>query len=579
MLGAISFVLVILSKLPFNEFTIWMLHIGFLTETLFLSLALAARTRQAQQEAIRNLASFESLYENSIEGRFQYSLNGGFLKCNHSLAKICGYQSKAAFLADNRTIEFSDDKTNKQIAELLLTKGMITDHAAEITHKNSGNKVWISVTMRMENDAKGRPKLVDGSVVDISERKLREEAQKERQLSEVESKAKSQFFASMSHEFRTPLTAILGYAELAKRNTISSQERHENLRTIEHAGQHLLQLINDILDLSKIEAQKLEVETIKVDIFALLHSTRDYLWILAEQKQIKLSIHYQFPLPRFILSDPTRLQQALINLCSNSIKFTEQGSVSVHVSFEESCDEQQQKINFSIEDTGIGLKPAQLSKLFDAFVQADESVTRKYGGTGLGLHLSKLIALKLGGDITVESEYGRGSVFTLSVATGALANVEWVNNEEPTLQQTAYSNALEVINGAANVENSQATKTYQVLLAEDNPVNQKLITFHIASTGANVVLANDGLEAIAKVLTTDIDLILMDMQMPTMDGMTAVNYLRAKGFAKPIYALTASESPEAMQECEAAGCTGYLAKPLDSEKLKAVIQSVMREVS
>ena len=689
--GGTSFLLVVQGLIPITTLNLWSLHCGFLSEVLLLSLALAARTRIAQDAAIAYLQQYQSLYEDSIEGRFQYSPKDHKTQCNHAMATICGYDSAEAFISANPIMDLSDEMTNQQMADSLLTNGQVTDFEAQITHHKTGQAVWLSINMRLLKDAKGEAHLVEGSVVDISESKLKEDAEKNREISEAKNKAKSQFFASMSHELRTPLTAILGYAEIAGQDELTEAERKEHIKTIQNGGKHLLAIVNDILDLSKIEAQKLEMESLDVDLFDMLSDVQDYFSILASKKAIDFTIDYQFPLPETITTDPTRLKQVLLNICGNALKFTDKGGVTIHVH----CNKDLHQLSFAIQDTGVGLTPAQVDKLFGAFSQADISTTRNFGGTGLGLHLSKQLAEKLGGDITIDSEHGKGSVFTLSVTTGALENRSWLSaiperirrnnaaieipqlsghilyaednpqNQELVATFIKYtgctvdivSNGLKALNAAkekhfdliftdirmptldgvevakalrleqpdlpiiaitatassAEIEefmqagfrsilrkpidramlyaamkqylppasehapqdnaavNHSSKKSLRVLLADDNPVNQQLISFHIKRAGAEIIIANDGLEAIAEVLKNEIDLILMDMEMPHCGGLDAARMLRSKGFTKPIYALTANDSMEAIQACKEAGCDGHLSKPLDTEKLNAVL--------
>jgi signal transduction histidine kinase/CheY-like chemotaxis protein len=380
-------------------------------------------------------------------------------------------------------------------------------------------------------------------------------------IAEAKNEAKSQFFASMSHEFRTPLTAILGYSEAARGNALTKEEILKHVETIERGGKHLLQLVNDILDMSKIDAQKLEVEKLDVSIAELLRDMHDYFSILAAKKGIHFIINCHFPLPCTITSDPTRLRQTLINICGNAVKFTEQGSVTLNVT----CDKRAQKISFAVKDTGIGIKPEQVNRLFGAYTQVDMSAARNFGGTGLGLHLAKKIAEKLGGDITIDTYYGKGSVFTVTVSTGDLSKVSWL---EKLPEEHSATGIVSLSDDSLNDQ-----KELRVLLAEDNLDNQVLITLHLNKAGCETVIANDGLDALGEVHKQgEFDLVLMDMQMPNMNGVTAVRHLRDKGYAGPIYSLTADESPVTIEESIAAGCNGHLSKPLDIDKLKSVIQ-------
>jgi signal transduction histidine kinase/ActR/RegA family two-component response regulator len=472
----------------------------------------------------------------------------------------------------------------KRLAEL----GFINDYEARINSHllKQSQEVWASITLRTLKNSQGRTIQIEGSMTNISDKNLKERAEKERydeekkrfeaeknqEISEENNKAKTQFFASMSHEFRSPLTAILGYAQIAGRSTASEEDIRIYVKTIRSSAEYMLLLINDVLDLSKIEAQQLDVTLVNIDLIDFLQEVYDFIWILANNKNVVFNINYNLPLPSTFVSDPMRLKQALINLCSNSVKFTSEGSVTIHVS----SDASNEKLVFSVEDTGIGLKPEQTKSIFEAFVQADNSTSQNYGGTGLGLHISKLIANKLGGDISVESEYHQGSTFTIDVSTGYLDNVHWIRQMDP--KQIAQKHKSKSTSNTDSisvklVNDNYETKKLNVLLADDNRVNQKLMGSILTHNGAEVTLANDGIEAIAYGITKTYDLILMDMDMPKMDGLTAVRYLRDKGINTKIYALTGNTSNDSIQECLEAGCDGHLANPFDIEKILTVLNS------
>ncbi len=606
--GGTSFILLIQGVLQINSVTLWGLHWGLTGEALLLSLALAARTRIAQQLAISNLQKFEQIYNNSIEGLFHYDFKSKSLKCNNALAQLFGYENSTELPIESNILSYFSAEVQAEMPAILLKQGYIQNYEAEVDNAKAGNNVFVSLTMRAVKDINDVVVGVEGSMVDISERKLKEQAEQERamarqkeEISEAKNIAKTQFFASMSHEFRTPLTTILGYTKMAQAKALHESERIGHLRTIESSAEHMLQLINDVLDLSKIEAQKLDVAAIPVDLMRLVQQVNDFIWILASQKNISFYINYRFPLPTTFISDPTRLKQALINLCSNSVKFTHEGCVTLHVS----CDSNAESLSFAVEDTGIGLKPDQLQKLFSAFTQADSSTSRTFGGTGLGLYLSRLIANRLGGDITVESQYGQGSTFTLSVTTGSLEDATWnhelKSNELKTInlqsdelnadKELAIATEKNMLEDTMIVENPKSSMAednepaaaedhmIKILLAEDNQVNQMLMGFQIKQTGAKVMIASDGLEAIAHALLENYDLILMDMDLPRMDGMSAVRFLRDKGINTAIFALTGNVSPDSIQECKDAGCNGHLAKPLDINKLKSVIEELRSKES
>jgi len=467
------------------------------------------------------------------------------------------------------------------VAGLLPDDGFFSVYAFQLSHMIEAALLSFGLGARINYERKEKHQAQRNK---LGEEIKRYEAERGRQISEEKNKAKTQFFASMSHEFRTPLTAILGYSELAMEKNTSEQEHYKYVNSIANSADHMLQLINNVLDISKIEAQQMDIVTEPVDLFNLSRQVNDFIQVLASKKDIGYRIDFKFPLPEIFISDPTRLKQALINLYSNSVKFTQEGSVTLHIS----CDPNAELLHFAVEDTGIGLRPEQKKNLFRAFSQADEATARNYGGTGLGLYLSKLIAKKLGGDISVESEFGQGSTFTLSVSTGSLENCNWIHEIDIEAFDTKSAvtksgndivEYAEIVNKekaeVASHVDAQEKAPYSVLLAEDNQVNQMLISTIIKKVGPEVVIANDGVEAIAHAMLGRFGLILMDLDMPHLEGLAVVKLLRGKGLKTPIYALTANVDQGTVDACFAAGCDGHLSKPLDTDKLRTIIASLV----
>jgi signal transduction histidine kinase/CheY-like chemotaxis protein len=368
---------------------------------------------------------------------------------------------------------------------------------------------------------------------------------------------KSEFLANMSHEIRTPLTAIIGYSEFLLDEDISEFDRSNSIETVIRTGRHLLQVINDILDLSKIEADKLNIEYRELDVFQFLQDIESLADLQAKDKELSFHVNFQFPLPRLILSDSVRLKQILLNLINNAVKFTHDGGVQVKVYY----SEEEQKLFFDVIDTGIGLSPEQEAKLFGAFIQAEHSTTRKYGGTGLGLHLSKTLAKLLGGDISVTSIEEVGSIFTASVSVGDLNNLELVH-------QPPDHNKFEA-------NDQRITKLIKcmgsVLLVDDSLDNQHLISLYLRRLGATVTSAENGMQAIEIALEQSFDLILMDMQMPVMGGEEATKFLRKKNYQGPIVALSANVLQADIDLCLEAGCDDFLNKPVDRNKFSETV--------
>ena len=365
--------------------------------------------------------------------------------------------------------------------------------------------------------------------------------------------AKSQFLANMSHEIRTPLTAIIGFAEAANDTSQSASARESALNTIAKSGNHLLTIINDILDFSKIEANKLEIERVEVNPFQLVDDIKSIMQEEATHKMLSLAVQHHFPLPVKITTDPVRLKQILINLCGNAIKFTDSGSIEIGMSY----DNTTRQIIFCVSDTGIGMSDEQMSKIFNPFVQADTSTTRQYGGTGLGLTLTRQLSELLGGYISVASTPGNGTTFTVFIDAGT-SETETLITDFTELEQSQNSGAKFV---------KQHKLQGKILVAEDNPNNQQLFMLLLKKMGAEVTIAENGKVALEQVQNCAFDLIFMDMQMPIMSGPEAVKEMRRQNIMTPIVALTANATKQDKQHCLDTGCNEFLTKPVLQQQL------------
>ena len=419
------------------------------------------------------------------------------------------------------------------------------------------------------HDTNGNVRGIIGAITDLTKnRKSEQKAQAallDKHEAEAASRAKSSFLANMSHEIRTPLTAIIGFSESLLDDDITMQERIHATETIVRSSKHLLQVINDILDLSKIEANKLEIVKAEFALMDTLLETQSLVSMSARSKGLNFDIKYHWPLPGLLFSDELRLKQILINLCNNAIKFTEKGSVSMYVTY----DAETGMMHFDIVDTGIGMSEEQLGKLFNPFVQADESTTRKYGGTGLGLYVSRQFANCIEGDISVNSKLNEGSCFTLHIKTGDVADASLLTE----MPDKSSLNQPVVI--SINKDSVQG----RVLLAEDNIDNQRLISLYLNKLGATVTMADNGEAAVQQARQGVFDLILMDMQMPVMDGIMATSLLRETGYTGPIIALTANAMQEDVSSYLAAGCNQFLAKPIERSSFNTVIQQYLEPAS
>ncbi len=373
--------------------------------------------------------------------------------------------------------------------------------------------------------------------------------------------AKSEFLANMSHEIRTPMIAILGHADLLSDSGLPEPERQEHLVTIREQGSHLLTMISDILDIAAIETGRLVVEKSACAVPVVLEEIRGRFLETAQSKGVTVSIACDASLPPQVRCDVARLRQLLGHLVGNAVKFTDKGSVKLSASFEKAYGSEGGRLKIVVEDTGIGITQDQRSRLFEAFAQADGSLTRKHGGVGLGLALSRRLVQHLGGDLDVESQPGQGSRFTLTL------EVEGASAPDPAPVATPAAQS--------------APLHGRMLLVEDVLSTQRLYALYLRRAGAEVDVCENGQAAVDKVTASmadrrPYDLVLMDMQMPVLDGYSATRILRDRGFEGPILAVTAHALAGDRERCIEAGCNDYCAKPANREELIAVCRDLVQ---
>jgi signal transduction histidine kinase/CheY-like chemotaxis protein len=387
-------------------------------------------------------------------------------------------------------------------------------------------------------------------------------AHKEKLLAEEATEAKSRFLASISHEIRTPLNSIIGYSEMLHDGTVNIKDRARASKAINAGGKHLLSIVNDVLDVSKIEASKIELEALDTCLVSLLAEVSSYVDEPARKKGLEFNIKWQFPLPSLFIADPTRLKQVLINLCNNAVKFTLQGHINLSITL----DQKKKRFIFVISDTGPGITEDQLSKLFDAYTQAEQATTRKFGGTGLGLYISKELIQLMGGHIKVTSQVGVGSQFAIYLPWISSANTTFINSEleaEQVLEESAQPNlTVPALNA-------------HILCADDNDDNRHLMSYLVGKTGATLTLAENGAQALTMANNNEFDLILMDMQMPVMDGIEATIGLKRSGYSKPIIMLTANNDNVSRQQVIDSGADGHFTKPIDTQKFYDMLENLL----
>jgi|GEM_PF-1404753 signal transduction histidine kinase/ActR/RegA family two-component response regulator len=538
--------------------------VASIAESALFSLRNYRVIRNSLAEADATKKRLEFAIQGAGDGFFEIDFETMAATVNEPLARIIGAGGKDGHTAsldnfhetvhpDDRDLVFGSIETARE--------GAIDSWKQELRVRfASGEYRWMQLRAQVleANDLHGR-KLI-GTVVDLTAWKtIESELRKAKESAEASSNAKSQFLANMSHEIRTPLNGVLGMAQALEGDGLNPAQK-EKVGVILDSGKSLMALLNDVLDLTKIEAGKLEISCVPGDFLHTMKRTRQLFQSTAEEKGLDLFVRYDSNFPQRLSYDPTRVRQCVSNLLSNAIKFTGQGRVEVAISAKARGDGQY-IVAVEVSDTGIGMNPETVGRLFTVFTQADGATTRKFGGSGLGLAISRQLARMMGGDITVTSEEGRGSTFRLTFQA-VEAKPEAPSKAEPA---KAIDPAKRSLCGL------------RVLLTDDNAINRQVIKLFLAPQGCDIAEATNGKEALDKIAQGDFDIVLLDVHMPVMDGKEAIQRLRAnpRWASLPVIALTADAMSGDREKYLALGMTDYVSKPVDQRELIARMYKVM----
>lgn len=513
--------------------------------------ATAVQRRQAEEAVRRAESQYRGIFENALEGLYQTTAGGRFLRANRALARMCGYDTAEELLHAINDIghQVYVDRTRRQeFLKLIEDRDEVTDFESEI-YRRDGARIWVSESVRVIRNSAGEIVRFEGVAIDITQQREAAAALRAaKEAADAASRAKSLFLASVSHELRTPLNGILGYTQILRRDPALGGKQRDGVRVIHESAEHLLVLINDVLDLSKIEAGRIELHPVDFELAELAATAERVFAPRAREKNLLLETALAPGLPAFVRGDEDRLRQVLFNLLSNAVKFTQRGGVVLSIE-----PRPEGRLRFSVSDTGRGIATPDLARIFEPFTQVGETIGAT-AGTGLGLAISRSLVERMGGTMHVESQPGWGSRFWFEVPLPAA--------ESAARRPTAARRVL----GYGGLRR-------RVLVVDDNAANRAVMAGMLAPLGFELAEAADGETALAEAARFRPDLVLMDLRLPGgIDGLEATRRLRARDGATPrVIAVTASAYDVDRAECRAAGCDDFLAKPFREEELWTAI--------
>lgn len=556
--GFVAVSLVATGRAPATPLLMASLPLGTLMEAVMLSFALAERIKSAQKEVILaqsnsviNLTKYQSLFENALEGIYQINLRGKLANVNPSMVALLGFSSVRDLMrAGEGALKVFYKNADIKLRDL-IRGGALRNEIRFVNRQGTG--LVVEHSARLVKDTRGRPSYLEGRVIDVTERLHREQAIRERlrerreKLSaEMASNAKSRFLTNMSFEIRSSLTPIIGYSESLLDPDVKGASKHDLVVGVTANAQALLQLVNDILDYSKIEANKMPVDRIEFDLFSVVHSVERLIAPLMENKGLKYNVKYDWPLPSKIVTDPTRLKQILHNVLKKTIACMTGGIVSVRVSWAKG----ESVLNFLVEATGTCYVANEIETLHHGRDDTRD-ISTVLEHDGIGIAIAQQLTSLLGGRWSAEFNAKNGYRFHVGIGCKVSADEKYLHlvpcvDEKPRKEENVIPHLVG-----------------HILVAEDNPVNQKLISRIITKTGAKLTVVGDGEQALRAATDNTFHLILMDINMPVMGGLEATQKLREIGCSQPIYALTAEHGSEEIRASIDAGCNGHLTKPIE----------------